>query len=215
MNKEKKSRDFSSIMTETMTSGGKHGKFEQETRYDWGAPEEPEETGEDAVEKEKANFGLSGMLAADRRTGNVYNGVVLKFVEPADARLPDQNRYAARWRLYEFKGDELLEIRHISKQSAFLVGREKAVCDLYLRHPSLSKQHAVIQYRQREIPNAATGESEKKVLPYIMDLESTNGTFLNGDRIEHSRYYELREKDVLKFGQSSREYILLTDKADA
>ncbi len=45
--------------------------------------------------------------------------------------------------------------------------------------------------------------------PYVLDLESTNGTFLNGKRIEPARYIELREKDVLRFGESSREYVLM------
>lgn len=42
-----------------------------------------------------------------------------------------------------------------------------------------------------------------------MDLESTNKTFLNGSEVEGARYYELREKDVLRFGQSVREYVLM------
>ncbi len=42
-----------------------------------------------------------------------------------------------------------------------------------------------------------------------MDLESTNKTFLNGSDVEAARYYELRDKDVLKFGESSREYVLM------
>jgi len=29
------------------------------------------------------------------------------------------------------------------------------------------------------------------VKPYLMDLETTNGTFLNGDKIEDQRYYEV------------------------
>ena len=33
-------------------------------------------------------------------------------------------------------------------------------------------------------------------VPYIMDLESTNGTVLNGDKIEPAKYYELRTKDT-------------------
>ncbi len=42
-----------------------------------------------------------------------------------------------------------------------------------------------------------------------MDLESVNGTILNKERIEAARFIELREKDCLSFGQSSREYVLL------
>lgn len=42
-----------------------------------------------------------------------------------------------------------------------------------------------------------------------MDLETANGTYLNSERIEAGRFYELFEKDVIKFGYSSREYVLL------
>lgn len=49
------------------------------------------------------------------------------------------------------------------------------------------------------------------VRPYIMDLESTNGTFLNGERIESATYYELMVKDMITFGTSSREYVLLSE----
>jgi smad nuclear-interacting protein 1 len=42
-----------------------------------------------------------------------------------------------------------------------------------------------------------------------MDLGSTHKTFLNKVEIESSRYYELREKDTITFGGSSREYLLL------
>jgi hypothetical protein len=30
-----------------------------------------------------------------------------------------------------------------------------------------------------------------------MDLESTNGTKLNGENIDPARYYELMEKDII------------------
>lgn len=42
-----------------------------------------------------------------------------------------------------------------------------------------------------------------------MDLESTNKSYLNGNEIEPARYYELREEDILKFGESQREYVLM------
>jgi smad nuclear-interacting protein 1 len=82
------------------------------------------------------------------------------------------------------------------------------VADLPLDHPSCSKQHAVLQYRLIEVQDEE-GNSRREVKPYIMDLESTNGTFLNGERIESSRYYELKEKDMLKFGMSTREFVIL------
>ena len=47
--------------------------------------------------------------------------------------------------------------------------------------------------------------------PYIIDLQSANGTLLNNERIEAQRYIELREGDCLKFGESTREYILLVE----
>eukprot|EP00042_Codosiga_hollandica_P036364 m.277344 g.277344 ORF g.277344 m.277344 type:complete len:72 (-) comp54872_c0_seq3:154-369(-) len=36
---------------------------------------------------------------------------------------------------------------------------------------------------------------------FLRVIVSTNGTFINGTKIEPQRYYELREKDVLKFGE--------------
>jgi smad nuclear-interacting protein 1 len=53
----------------------------------------------------------------------------------------------------------------------------------------------------------------RRIRPYIIDLESANGTLVNGKKIEAKRYVELFEKDVLKFGFSSREYVLLHDQS--
>uniref|UniRef100_K3W9R7 FHA domain-containing protein n=1 Tax=Globisporangium ultimum (strain ATCC 200006 / CBS 805.95 / DAOM BR144) TaxID=431595 RepID=K3W9R7_GLOUD len=153
---------------------------------------------------EKPNFGLSGALAKDQTTGNVQNGVVMKWSEPPEARTPQK-----RYRLYVFKDDELISTLHVHRKSAFLVGRDKAVADILTEHQSCSKQHAVIQYRLFQKPSKDGLSFENEVRPYIMDLNSTNGTFLNGEKIEGSRYIELREKDMLKFGESTREYVLM------
>ena len=37
------------------------------------------------------------------------------------------------------------DVLHIHRQSAYLFGRDRAVVDIVLEHPSCSKQHAVIQ----------------------------------------------------------------------
>lgn len=70
-----------------------------------------------------------------------------------------------------------------------------------------------IIYRLVEFTRA-DGTSGRRVKPYIIDLGSGNGTYLNNQRIESQRYYELKEKDVLKFGFSSREYVLLHEFSD-
>jgi smad nuclear-interacting protein 1 len=51
------------------------------------------------------------------------------------------------------------------------------------------------------------------VRPYIIDLESSNGTYVNNVKIEPRTYVELLEKDVIKFGYSSREYVLLHEQS--
>ncbi|MCL7043068.1 hypothetical protein MKW94_015036 [Papaver nudicaule] len=101
---------------------------------------------------------------------------------------------------------------YIHRQSCYLFGRERRVAHIPTDHPSCSKQHAVIQYRlvEKEQPD---GMLKKQVSPYIMDLGSTNGTFINDNRIEPQRYYELMEKDTLKFGNSSREYVMLHENS--
>lgn len=84
--------------------------------------------------------------------------------------------------------------------------------DVPVDHPSCSKQHAVLQYRL--VPHTKPDGSEvKRIKPYIIDLASANGTYVNGQRIEAQRYVELFERDVLKFGFSSREYVLLNENS--
>ncbi|GKC38819.1 FHA domain-containing protein DDL, partial [Tanacetum coccineum] len=122
-------------------------------------------------------------------------GVTLLFTEPPDARKPD-----IRWRFYVFKGGESFnDPLYVHRQTCYLFGRERRVADIPTDHPSCSKQHAVLQYRQvdKELPD---GMLAKEIKPYIMDLGSTNGTFINGNRIEAERYYELMEQDTVKFG---------------
>lgn len=163
---------------------------------------------EEALEekqKQKPSFELSGKLAAET---NRVRGVTLLFNEPPEARKPD-----IKWRLYVFKAGEVLnEPLYIHRQSCYLFGRERRVADIPTDHPSCSKQHAVIQFRQVEVEQP-DGTLLKKVRPYIMDLGSTNKTFINDSPIEPQRYYELREKDTIKFGNSSREYVLLHENS--
>uniref|UniRef100_A0A8C3HZM0 Smad nuclear interacting protein 1 n=1 Tax=Chrysemys picta bellii TaxID=8478 RepID=A0A8C3HZM0_CHRPI len=171
---------------------------------DLGKPD-GENKDKDPTNKEKPSFELSGALLED---SNTFRGVVIKYSEPPEARIPKK-----RWRLYPFKNDEVLPVMYIHRQSAYLLGRHRRIADIPIDHPSCSKQHAVFQYRLVEYTRA-DGTVGRRVKPYIIDLGSGNGTFLNNQRIEPQRYYELKEKDVLKFGFSSREYVLLHESSD-
>ncbi|RVE62919.1 hypothetical protein OJAV_G00162530 [Oryzias javanicus] len=179
---------------------------EENQEHDFGQPEEGDNSaGGPPADKEKPNFELSGALTEDT---NTFRGVVIKYNEPPEARIPKR-----RWRLYPFKNDEPLPVMYIHRQSAYLLGRQRKIADIPIDHPSCSKQHAVFQYRLVQYTRA-DGTTGRRVRPYIIDLASGNGTYLNNQRIEPQRYYELKEKDVLKFGFSSREYVLLHEFSD-
>ncbi|KAL9131707.1 MAG: hypothetical protein Q9217_000448 [Psora testacea] len=154
--------------------------------------------------KQKPNFALSGLLAAE--TNTVANtDIVLKYNEPPEARLPPASQ---SWRLYIFKSSDLLETLDLHERTCWLFGREKAVVDHTTEHPSCSKQHAVIQFRYTE-KRDEWGERKGRVRPYVIDLESANGTTVNGKKIPEKRYIEVKSGDVLMFGESTREYVVL------
>jgi smad nuclear-interacting protein 1 len=99
----------------------------------------------------------------------------------------------------------------VHRQSVYLFGRDAAVStpfkfnddlrrsslqvvDIPLDHPSCSKQHAALQYRHVMEKNEF-GEKRGVVKPFIIDLESTNGTHVNDEQIPSARYYELKLND--------------------
>ncbi|KYN01867.1 PREDICTED: smad nuclear-interacting protein 1 [Cyphomyrmex costatus] len=168
-------------------------KVKRESSAEWGKSTAKEE-------KDKPNFELSGKLTEDM---NTVNGVVIKYSEPLDARKPKR-----RWRLYPFKGEKALPTLYIHRQSAYLMGRDRKVADIPLDHPSCSKQHAALQYRLVSYQKEG-GVEGRRIRPYIIDLESANGTFVNNVKLEPRKYHELLEKDVIRFGFSTREYVLL------
>ena len=168
----------------------------------------PSKYGGAPPDKEKPNFKPTGALA---KAANRVEGtkIILKYHEPAEARKPPASQ---PWRIFVFKGDDVVDTIELWQKSCWLLGRAHEVADYVLEHPSSSGQHAVIQFRYitKTIEDEFGVKSTRgKVKPYIIDLESSNGTELNGEDLEASRYFELRDKDVLKFGGSEREYVVM------
>ncbi|KAH8819478.1 SMAD/FHA domain-containing protein [Xylogone sp. PMI_703] len=163
-------------------------------------------------EKEKPNFAPTGLLAAASNSVTTADGtsIVLKYHEPPEARKPSPKE---QWKLFVFKGSDVVDTIELNSRSCWLVGRETAVVDMHAEHPSISKQHAVIQFRYVEKKNEF-GDKTGRVRPYLIDLDSANGTMLNKEEIPGSRYLELRDKDLIQFGHSTREYVLMLSPKD-
>jgi len=162
---------------------------------------------EPAAANHAPDFSNSGLLAA---ASNNVEGIALKYHEPPEARKPKQGK---GWRLYVFKNGKDADLIHLTRQSCYILGRERRVVDIPLEHVSASKQHAVIQFRQVTERNEF-GDEKRSILPFLIDLESANGTFLNGTEVPTSRYVGLKSGDTLTFGADSKtEWVLLPEDA--
>lgn len=124
----------------------------------------------------------------------------LRYSEPAwGGRAP-----AAPYSLEILKNGTIVDTVALTERSYHVVGR-LPVCDVCLEHPSISRFHAVIQYRSRAVEAEPGGEDPGF---YIHDLGSTHGTVVNKKKIPPKTYIRLRVGHVLKFGGSTRLFIL-------
>ena len=140
--------------------------------------------------KEQPDFRPSGVLAKYQRQKNPEIGL---YAPPRDAAVSSEP-----WTLFTFKGDEELGAQSLNQQSYCVLGADRD-CQVRALHPSCSRRHAVVQFRRRE----------SQVRPYLMDLESRNGTWVNGEKLESARFYELRSGDLIRLGESRRDYVIV------
>ena len=78
----------------------------------------------------------------------------------------------------EFTGQE------ISVERDMLVGRHQDA-EILLQSTDISRKHAALLFRNDHI--------------WVKDLKSTNGTFVNGERVEQEQEIELHDGDMLQF----------------
>jgi hypothetical protein len=98
-------------------------------------------------------------------------------VAPAEAK-----RAPRRFHLRMMKGVPAYGVYYVEGKS--LIGRSEE-CDVFLVDPSVSRTHAIVELVEGE--------------PSLRDLGSTNGTFVNGARVEARA---LRAGDELMFGNT-------------
>merc|ERR1719471_197926 len=87
------------------------------------------------------------------------------------------------------------EVTRCSRNKVVIFGRHKDFADVILQHPSISRRHAVILH----------GKSGNM---YVMDCGSSHGTFVNKRKLSKETREALQEGDTIKFGASSREYVV-------
>ena len=157
--------------------------------------------------KAKPTFELSSLLRQEANANE--RGTFIDYDEPEDKCAPE--RYGLRLRLYTFKGDEEIEKPiSLANKSRYIFGRDRDAVDIPTDHPSCSKQHAVLQFRNQRKTDVY-GETKDDVAGYLYDNGSTNKTKLNGKVIEAKKYYRLKGSDCVQFGSSTREYVVMDE----
>lgn len=89
-------------------------------------------------------------------------------------------------KLYTPDGRVAMQLEQLEKES-FTIGKQKGEVDLVLEDESVSRLHARI-YLENQIV-------------YLEDLNSTNGTFKNGLRLQPYEKRRLEEDDEIRFGK--------------
>ena len=87
---------------------------------------------------------------------------------------------------------KVLERLKVGRRAVHSFGRNADMCSHPLDHSSISRQHALIVH-------SSSG-------PHIVDLYSSQGTTVNGEKVEAGQPVRLYDDDVVVFGGSSRKY---------
>ncbi|KAL0128188.1 hypothetical protein PUN28_003444 [Cardiocondyla obscurior] len=144
--------------------------------------------------KDKSDKSISE-ISTDESVSSDTRNVHVPYLEPKWGGKPTE-----KYKLEVLKSGVIVEKIDLTERSFHVIGR-LPICNLSLAHPTISRHHAIIQYR-------AIGDEKNSAGFYLYDLESTHGTFWNGHRIKSRTYVRLHGGHMIKFGCSQRKYIL-------
>lgn len=124
-------------------------------------------------------------LTDQSTNGTFVNGIRVKTAELHDGDYVTFGRYAGKSLIFRSGLEPQLKLESIDLTKDHLVIGRDPDCDVIVAHPIVSKKHAEIVKQNGKI--------------LIVDLGSTNGTFVNGIRIKR---HELQELDRVVIGPS-------------
>ena len=145
----------------------------------------------------------------EANTTSSSSDIKLPYTEPAWSGKPPSGLY----QLLVIKNGVEIGTVDVSSRSYCVCGRLPS-CDIHLEHPSISRYHAVLQYRpesdttpQNE-SSAVFSNTPREAGFYLYDLSSTHGTYLTKNKLQPRCYYRIRVGQSVKFGGSSRLFVL-------
>nr|CAG4634644.1 EOG090X026V [Alona affinis] len=106
------------------------------------------------------------------------------------------------------KNGIIIQHLDLALKAYFVIGR-LPVCDIVLEHPSVSRFHAVLQYKA-----VSDSANKEEIGWYLYDLGSTHGTVVNKKQIQSKVYSRVRVGHIFKFGVSTRLFILQGPEED-
>ncbi|KAG0315923.1 Kanadaptin [Linnemannia gamsii] len=127
-------------------------------------------------------------------SGPPPNAPPLKYQKPAWSGYPNQQFF------FEVIKNGIVVDKIQAPLKEFLTIGRLPMCDLEMEHPSLSRYHAVIQFK-------SSGET------FLYDLNSSHGTKVNKSKIPPQMHVKIKPGDQLRFGESTRIYLFQTEDA--
>ena len=93
------------------------------------------------------------------------------------------------------KEGKIIEKIPLNSKTHFILGRMGGSVDILMEHVSISRQHCCLQFRDDDVL-------------MVLDLGSAQGSFLNKTKLAKDIYQRVNVGDILRFGASTRLYIV-------
>ena len=123
------------------------------------------------------------------------------------------------FQLEVLKDGSIVQVFELTRREYFFVGRQSDVVQILAEHPSISRRHGMKvkmidilrnPYFYNFISNSLLGVfnfRDDGALMYL-DLGSAQGSYINKSKCEIGTYYRCYVGDILRFGASSRQYLV-------